>query len=58
MKYPRGKLRVSEYSDENVFPKGVTPECFNGGSRSQTSPGFPLKACGNECARDGATSTR
>ena len=34
MKYPRGKLRVSEYSDENFFPKDVTPEWFNRGSRS------------------------
>ena len=31
-----------------IYPKVVTPECFNRGS-SQSPPGFPLTACGNDC---------
>ena len=62
--YPAASCGVSEQCDAN-FPKGVTPECFYRGSAMLTttlsqvggpvpdSPGFPLKACGNDGLRNG-----
>jgi hypothetical protein len=46
---PSRKLRGIRKSDENYL-RGVTPECFYRGP-VPVSPGFPLKACGNDGLR-------
>jgi hypothetical protein len=48
-KLPHSKLGVSKDVYVN-FPKRVTPECLNRGP-DPDSPGFPLKACGNDGLR-------
>jgi hypothetical protein len=58
MNYSAASCKVSIDGYENA-PNIVTPECFYRGSSpnpplvSRVEP--PLKACGNECAREGAT---
>jgi hypothetical protein len=42
---PRGKLRVSKKLE--FIPRSSPPKVFIGGP-VRTSPGFPLKACGND----------
>jgi hypothetical protein len=49
MNYPAASCAVS---GDEICLKGVTPECFNRGSSSD-SPGFPLEACGNDGVRIG-----
>jgi hypothetical protein len=60
---PRSKLTGYQDIATRIYPKGVTPECFNRGSTMLTttlsevewvggpvpvSPGFPIDAFGND----------
>ena len=51
MNYPAASCGVSEKRDEN-YPKASPPNVFIGGP-VPNSPGFPLKACGNDGLRKG-----
>ena len=66
MNSPAASCGVSERGDE-IYLKGVTPDCFYRGSTVLTTtlsrvewvggpvavpPGFPLKACGNDGLRN------
>jgi hypothetical protein len=51
MNYPAAGCGVSEKRDEN-YPKASPPNVFIGGP-VPVSPGFPLKACGNDGRRKG-----
>jgi hypothetical protein len=43
MNYPHRKLRGYQNIATSIYPKGVTPECFNRGS-SPTIPWIPAKS--------------
>ena len=47
MKSPRSKLPGYQNVAMRIYPKGVTPNVLIGGP-VRVSPGFPLRACGND----------
>jgi hypothetical protein len=49
---------LGERTNMRIYPTVVTPECFYRGSSPNIPPGFPLKACGNDGLREGASSTQ
>jgi hypothetical protein len=51
MKYPAASCGISQKRDES-YPKASPPNVFIGGP-VPVSPGFPLKACGNDGLRKG-----
>lgn len=44
---PRSKLTGDQNIAMRIYPKAVTPECFNRGPVT-VSPGFPIQAFGND----------